>query len=126
MVERMMLAEKTKEELIEHILGQYKKIEELEAKIRELQEKDKKRVEKFARPNTVNKRKKRPGQKVGHVGITRGVPEHIDEVIEETLEECPQCHQALGEAIAVEEQIQEDIIPARGHVRKYRRQRVLL
>ena len=55
------------------------------------------------------------------MGITRRVPEHIDEVIEETLQECPQCHQALGESIKVEEQIQEDIIPARVRVRKYRR-----
>ena len=55
------------------------------------------------------------------MGITRRVPEHIDEVIEETLRECPQCHQALGESIKVEEQIQEDIIPARARVRKYRR-----
>ena len=120
----VMLTEKTKEELIEQILGQYKEIEELKKKLAELQEKVKagqqKRVEKFARANT-KKRKKRPGQKAGHVGITRRVPDQIDEVIEETLHECPQCYQALGDAIEVEEQIQEDIIPAHVRVRKYRR-----
>ena len=42
-------------------------------------------------------------------------------MIEETLLECPQCHQALGEAVEVKEQIQEDIIPAHVRVRKYRR-----
>ena len=124
MVDGVMRIEKTKEELIEQILGQYKKIDELEAKVRELEEKvkadQKKRTEKFAKGNTVKKRKKRPGQKIGHVGLTREVPDHIDEVIEETLQECPQCHHALGEAIEVEEQIQEDIVPAHVRVRKYR------
>ena len=125
MVERVMLTEKTKEELIEQILEQYKTIEEQRAKIEELEEKvkfeQKKRTEKFAKANTGKKRKKRPGQKTGHVGMTRPVPDHIDEVIEECLYECPECQHALGLAIDVEEQIQEDIIPAHVRVRKYRR-----
>ena len=125
MVDGIILAEKTKEELIEIILQERKKRIELENRIRELEEKvkaeQKKRVEKFAKPNTAKKRKKRPGQKLGHVGMTRPVPDHVDEVIEETLQECPECHHALGHPIEVEEQIQEDIIPARVHVRKYRR-----
>ena len=120
-----MLTEKTKEELIEQILGQYKEIEELKKKLEELQEKvkteQKKRTEKFAKSNTIKKRKRRPGQKLGHVGMTRSVPEHIDEVIEETLQECPECHHPLDVLLEVEEQTQEDIIPARVHVRKYRR-----
>ena len=124
MIDGKMLIEKTKEELIEQILGQYKEIAELKKKLEELQEKvkteQKKRTEKFAIANT-KRRKKRPGQKPGHVGMTRDVPDHIDEVIEEILQECPECHQVLGEAIEVEEQIQEDIIPAKVHVRKYRR-----
>ena len=117
MVDGIMLSEKTKEELIKIILDQDARIRELEEKVKDDQQK---RVEKFAKANT-KKRKKRPGQKLGHVGRTRAVPDHIDEVIEETLEECPQCHHALGKAIEVEEQIQEDIIPARVRVRKYRR-----
>jgi transposase len=125
MVDGIMLAEKTKEELIEIILEERKKRLELENKIRELEEKVKaeqrKRVEKFVKPNTAKKRKKRPGQKPGHVGMTRAVPDHINEIIEEALEECPECHHALGNAIEIEEQIQEDIIPASVHVRKYRR-----
>ena len=125
MFDGKMLTEKTKEELIDHILGQYRKIGELEAKVRELEEKvkaeEKKRTEKFAKPNAVKKRKKRPGQKLGHVGMTRATPEHIDEVINETLCECPECHHALGESTEVEDQIQEDIVPAHVRVRKYRR-----
>ena len=118
MVDGIMLIEKTKEELIQIILDQDARIRELEEKVKAEQQK---RVERFAKPNTVKKRKKRPGQKMGHVGMTRAIPDHIDEVINESLVECPGCHHALGRAIEVEEQIQEDIIPARVQVRKYRR-----
>ena len=78
MVDGRMLAEKTKEELIEIILGLYKEVEELKQKVKEEQEK---RVEKFAKPNTSKKRKHPPGQKFGHIGITRHIPDQIDEVI---------------------------------------------
>lgn len=118
MVDGIMLTEKTKEELIRIILDQDARIRELEEIVKAEQ---KKRTEKFAKPNTAKKRKKKPGQKFGHAGMTRVVPDHIDEVIEEALQECPECHHALGESIEVEEQVQEDIIPARARVRKYRR-----
>ena len=76
MVDGIMLTEKTKEELIEQILEQYKRIEELEKQNKELQEKVKaeqrKRTEKFAKTTVVKKRRKRPGRKVGHVGIKHG------------------------------------------------------
>ncbi len=72
---------------------------DLEARIREWEEKYKaeqeKRTGKFSKPNT-SKRKKRPGQKLGHVGMTRATPDHIDEIINETLPECPDCHTPLG------------------------------
>ena len=118
MVDDKMLSEKSKEELIEIIKGLYQQVEELKQKV---QSEQKKRTEKFAKGNAVKKRKKRPGQKPGHVGITRHVPEHIDEVIEETLQECPDCHHPLGSPLEDEEEIQEDIIPAHVHVRKYMR-----
>lgn len=125
MFDGIMLAEKSKEELIKQILDQYKVIEEQATKIRELEEKvkaeQKKRTEKFTKGDTVKKRKKRPGQKPGHVGMTRHVPDHIDEVIEETLHECPHCNHILGAPLEVEEQIQEDIVPMHVRVRKYRR-----
>lgn len=127
MVDGIILTEKSKEELIEIILEERKRMAEMEAKIRELEKKieaeQKKRAEKFAKPNAVKKRRKKPGQKFGHVGMTRAVPERIDEEIDETLGECPHCHEALGEPVGVEEQIQEDIVPAHVRVRKYRRHR---
>jgi hypothetical protein len=118
MVDGKMLTEMTKEELIKIILDQDARIRELEERVKAEQ---KKRAEKFAKPDAVKKRKKRPGQKMGHVGMTRAVPDHIDEVVEETLCECPGCHRALGESVDIEEQIQEDIVPAHVRVRKYRR-----
>src|SRR5208282_5491369 len=114
MVDGQMLTEKTKEELIEIILGLYKENEELKQKVKEEQQK---RVEKFAKPNSPKKRKHRPGQKFGHIGITRHIPDQIDEVVEETLQECPDCHHPLANCVEVIEHIQEDIIPAKVHVR---------
>ena len=109
MVDGKMLTEKSKEELIEQILGQYKEIEELKKKLEELQEKVKaeqqKQVDKFAKANTTKKRKKRPGRKVGHVGITRHAPDQIDEVLEQTLQECPDCHHPLANPVEVIEQV---------------------
>ena len=118
MIDGKILTVKTKEELNKIILDQDAWIRELEEKINAGQ---KKRMEKFSKANAVKKRKERPGQKAGHVGMTRVVPEHIDEVIEEVLEECLECHHALGKAIEVEEQVQEDIIPVHVVARKYRR-----
>ncbi len=120
MVDGKMLAEKSKEELIEIINGLYKEVEELKQQVKAEQQK---RVEKFAKPDTIKKRKKRPGRKVGHVGITRHIPEQIDEVLEETLQECPDCHHPLKNSVEIIEQVQEDIIPAKVWVRKYRRHR---
>jgi transposase len=125
MVDGKMLTEKSKEELIRIILEKDKLVDELAARVKELEEKVKaeqgKRTARFAKANTGKKRKKRPGQKLGHVGMTRLVPDHIDEVIEEILHECPECHHTLGAPIEVEEQIQEDIVPMHVRVRKYRR-----
>lgn len=125
MINEIMLTEKTKEELIRIVLEKDKLVDELAARVKELEEKvkagQKRRTEKFLKANTVNKHKGRPGQKIGHIGMTRSTPDHIDEVIEETLRECPECRHALGNAIEIEEEIQEDIIPARVKVRKYRR-----
>ena len=120
MVDGLMLTEKSKEELIRIILEQDKRIKELEQAVKAEQQK---RAEKFAKPNTVKKYKHRPGQKLGHIGITRHIPTQIDEVIDETLQECPDCHHKLTNPVEVIEQVQEDIIPARVHIIKYRRHR---
>ncbi len=115
-----MCASFSKEELIKIILDLDRENQELREKIKAEQQK---RNEKFAKPNAPKKRRMRPGQKPGHVGMTRPVPDHIDEILEQTLCECPACHHSLNESVEVIEQVQEDIIPAHVRVRKYRRQR---
>ena len=120
MVDGIILSEKTKEELIEIIKGLYKENEELKQKVKEQQQRN---VEKFIKANVKKKRRMRPGQKQGHVGITRPLPDYIDEVFEQKLNTCPHCQNHLKESIEVIEHVQEDIIPARVVVRKYRRHR---
>ena len=127
MVDGVILTEQSKEELIELVLEKHKKIQELQKKIEELtqrvKEQQKHSVEQFVKANVKKKRRMRPGQKLGHVGITRPLPDHIDEVFEQELSACPHCQNHLKGSIEVIEHIQEDIIPARVVVRKYRRHR---
>jgi len=120
MVDGITYSEKSKEELIEVILEQQKRIKELEEKLKEEQTK---RVEKFIKANVPAKRRKKSGQKAGHQGAYRPLPNTVDETIDQELETCPECQNPLQESIGVIEQIQEDIIPARVIVRKYRRHR---
>ena len=120
MADGIFYSEKTKEELIEVILEQQERIKELEAKIKEEQTK---RVERFVKANVAAIRRRRPGRKAGHEGVSRCLPDQIDEVINQELSTCPECQNTLQESIDVIEQIQEDIIPARVVVRKYRRHR---
>jgi transposase len=73
-----------------------------------------------------NKRGKPPhlwGRKKGHPGSWRPVPEHIDREVEQRLESCPECRNPLGPAQDYEEHLQEDIIPARVEVTRYRHYR---
>ena len=106
MVDGIILSKKNKEEIIK---GLYKENEELKQKVKEQQQC---RVEKFIKANVKKKRRMRPGQKLGHVGITRPLPDHIDEVFEQELNACPHCQNHLKESIEVIEHIQEDIISA--------------
>lgn len=81
MINEIMLTEKTKEELIRIVLEKDKLVDELAARVKELEEKvkagQKRRTKKFLKANTVNKHTGRPGQKIGHVGMTRPTPDHI-------------------------------------------------
>lgn len=120
MFDGKILSEKSKEELIEIILGLQKEVEELKQRVKE---QEKKRIEKFVKANVPVKRRKKPGRKVGHEGACRALPKGIDEVLDQELETCPECQNFLKESIEVIEHIQEDIIPARVVVRKYRRHR---
>ena len=60
------------------------------------------------------------GRKPGHPGSTRPVPDHIDKEIDLKLTTCPNCQSPLGESHHYDEHIQEEIIPARVEVTRYR------
>ncbi len=112
--------EKTKEELIEIILDLERKNNALEKEVTDLK---KKTTPKFVKVSLKKKRKKKPGRKFGHLGITRTKPNHIDATIESILSTCPECNHRLGSPVESFDHVQEDIIPARVKVicfRKYR------
>ena len=111
---------KTKEELINLLLQKDKEIEALKNENTDLK---KKNIPKFVKATLPKKRKKKPGRKQGHLGITRSKPSHIDETIESTLSACPECNNALGTPIESFDHLQEDIIPAHVKVTCYTKHR---
>jgi len=127
----LILTEKSKEDLIgiilekEQIIAEKeKRIQELERKLREKEQAEARRRElKMMRLASRVKRARKPGQKPGHVGLTRPCPEKIDRVVEQTLEACPDCHHPLSPSQEILEHIQEDIIPARVEVTLFKRHR---
>lgn len=128
---QLHLAEKSKEELIDSILEKDKVISEQEKQIRDLKKKlgeyekaEARRAElKGQRQLARSQRQRKPGQKEGHVGTTRPRPTHIDRTVEQTLKNCPDCHNRLGSSQDVIEHVQEDIIPAHVEVTLFKRHR---
>ena len=55
------------------------------------------------------RRPKKPGQKLGHPGVCRPPPEHIDEACEHQLKTCPQCGTAVDQPIREHTRFIEDI-----------------
>jgi transposase len=55
------------------------------------------------------KRRKSPGRKEGHPGVSRQVPQQIDRHQEHTLRSCPNCQTPVGEPIKTYCRIIEDI-----------------
>lgn len=65
-------------------------------------------------------RQKRPGRRPGHWGVTRPLPNHVDEEIELKLDNCPDCGTELKKTTEIKERYVEDIRPQRNyHVKKY-------
>ena len=124
MRDSFLLIDRTKEELIEEILRQRKEIEELKKKLGEKEQAElRKKFLKLQRLELRVKRAKKPGQKLGHIGLTRNKPEKIDRIVEQTLRHCPDCHHRLSQSQEVLEHIQEDIIPAHPQVTLFKKHR---
>jgi transposase len=60
---------------------------------------------------TRGKRKKPPGRKKGHPGISRLRPQDVDHFKEHTLERCPECHGPVGRPVKTYKRYTEDIAP---------------
>lgn len=124
MKDNILLTEKSKEELIEIILEKERRIKELEEKLKKknaLEEhKEFLKVERLAKRML---RPHPPGQKAGHIGVTRDKPAKIDRTVEQTLKKCPDCKTQLSATQEVVQHIQEDIIPARIQTTCYKKHR---
>jgi len=57
------------------------------------------------------RRRKRPGRKRGHEGVSRIKPEEVDHVKEHTLQRCPECHTPVKEPVKEYKRYTEDIPP---------------
>lgn len=57
----------------------------------------------------VNEEPKITGQKEGHVGYSRHIPERIDEIKEHKLDKCPICGEPVSDTQEIRERIVEDI-----------------
>lgn len=64
-------------------------------------------------------RHQKPGQKEGHEGTSRPMPDHVDETKDATMDQCPDCGGTISD-IGERERIIETIIPAKVHVKKIR------
>jgi transposase len=91
-----------------------KKIEELEKRLKFGNEKERV-IPDFVKED-IKHRQKKPGQKVGHVGCCRPLPEKIDEEVE--VNKCPDCGTELNGSEIVE-RYGEEIVFSKRKVTKY-------
>lgn len=124
---RFILLTSEKEELVDHIIELEKENQRLKKENELLREKLK--LPAKIRKEEEKKESRRPlpperwGRKAGHPGLTRPKPEHVDREVEQTLKACPGCRHRLSGSQEVIEHIQEDIVPSRVVVTRYRRHR---
>ena len=79
-----------------------KRIEELEGLVKE------KSKPSFVKKD-VEEEPKKTGQKEGHKGYSRHIPERIDEIKEHKLDKCPICGEPVSDTQEIRERIVEDI-----------------
>lgn len=79
-----------------------KRIKELEGIVKEKSKPD------FVKED-VKEEPKPSGQKEGHIGYSRHIPERIDEIKEHKLDKCPICGEPVSDTQEIRERITEDI-----------------
>jgi len=94
---------KEENKLLKETIGALtKRVEELEGIVKE------KSKPAFVKKD-IKEEPKQSGQKEGHVGYSRHVPERIDEIKEHKLEKCPICGEPVSDTQEIRERIVEDI-----------------
>lgn len=125
---KLVLLTSEKEDLVDKIIEQQKEIQRLKKEIELLREKLQLPA-KVRKEQEKQKSRGRPlpperwGRKAGHPGVTRAKPAQVDREVEQTLNACPDCRHRLSGSQEVTEHIQEDIVPSRVVVTRYRRHR---
>lgn len=66
-------------------------------------------VPQHQKPAVERKRRKKPGQKVGHKGYGRKIPDHIDHYVDHPAKCCPHCQGKLAGGTASRKRYTEDI-----------------
>jgi transposase len=69
--------------------------------------------------STHGKRKKRPGRKKGHQGVSRKMPDKVHHYKEHTLDSCPNCQTPLKDPIQSYQRYTEDIAPVEPEVTEH-------
>jgi transposase len=72
----------------------------------------------YLKPNH-GKRKKRPGRKRGHEGVSRKLPEKVNHYKEHTLYRCPKCNTPLKKPVKTYRRYTEDIPPIEPEVTEH-------
>ena len=74
----------------------------------------------YEKENKSGKRNKKPGRKKGHPGVSRKVPDKVDEEISLKLKCCPDCGEKLAESDVIRDRYIEDIPDVKVIVKKYK------
>ena len=81
----------------------------LKKRIQELEEIVKEKTKPSFVKKDVEEEPKKTGQKEGHIGYARHIPERIDEVKEHKLDKCPICGEPISDTQEIRERVVEDI-----------------
>jgi transposase/transposase-like protein len=91
------------------IQNQDKLINHLEKRVKELEEIFKEKSKPSFVKEDVRDYQRKSGQKEGHKGYSRHIPERIDEIKEHKLDTCPICGELVSNTQEIRERIVEDI-----------------
>jgi len=110
---------KENKELKEKLNWALEKIKELESRVSQL---EKEKIPSFVKED-INHRHKKTGQKEGHEGYTRYIPERVDFVKKVAIKKCPFCEGKLSKVQEIRERYVEDIPETRTIITKYQIER---